>query len=49
MPVKRCSSGGRTGWKWGDSGKCYTGTDAKRRARAQGRAVRASGYGKVKN
>ena len=24
MPVKACSEKGLNGWKWGDSGKCYT-------------------------
>lgn len=49
MPVKRCSSGGKSGWKWGDSGKCYTGANAKKKAQAQGRAAYAAGYGKDKD
>ena len=24
MPVKRCRSDNKPGWKYGDSGKCYT-------------------------
>lgn len=24
MPIKRCESDGKPGWKWGDMGKCYT-------------------------
>lgn len=24
MPFKRCSEGGKPGWKWGDAGNCYT-------------------------
>lgn len=24
MPVKECQSEGKSGLKWGDSGKCYT-------------------------
>lgn len=24
MPLKKCSANGRPGYKWGDSGKCYT-------------------------
>ena len=24
MPVKSCTEGKLSGWKWGDSGKCYT-------------------------
>lgn len=39
MPLKRCSSDGKSGWKWGDSGHCYTGTDAKRNALKQGYAI----------
>lgn len=52
MPVQRCQSNGKPGFKWGQSGKCYTYTPgnkasrerAKASAAAQGRAVRASGY-----
>lgn len=39
MPLKRCTSGGKSGWKWGDSGKCYTGKDAKQKALAQATAM----------
>jgi hypothetical protein len=42
MPLKRCTSGGKSGYKWGDSGKCYTGKDAKEKAMRQGRAVEMS-------
>lgn len=42
MPVKPCSSGGKPGKKYGDSGKCYTGKGAQARAAKQGRAVQAS-------
>lgn len=24
MPVKECQDNGKQGYKWGDSGKCYT-------------------------
>lgn len=52
MPVKRCQSGGKPGYKWGDKGKCYTYTPgdkagakrARARAAKQGAAVRESGY-----
>lgn len=44
MPLKSCTVGGKSGWKWGDSGKCYTGPDAKAKATAQGQAAYASGY-----
>lgn len=38
MPLKRCGENGK-GWKWGDSGKCYTGKDAKKNAIKQGLAI----------
>ena len=41
MPVKRCNSGGKSGWKWGDKGKCYTGPGAKKKAIKQGVAIEA--------
>lgn len=42
MPVKQCTKNGEQGWKWGDSGICYTGSDGKKRAELQGRAIEAS-------
>lgn len=39
MPLKRCQDDGKDGWKWGDSGKCYTGPGAKEKAKKQGRAI----------
>ena len=39
MPLKRCSENKESGWKWGDSGKCYTGRDAKKKAKKQGVAI----------
>jgi len=42
MPIKRCSSKGRKGYKYGDRGKCYTGPSAKAKAAKQGRAIKAS-------
>ena len=39
MPLKRCSSDGKSGYKWGDEGKCYTGRDAKKQAIKQGIAI----------
>tara|TARA_R100001594_G_C3959254_1_gene244920 strand:- start:138 stop:419 length:282 start_codon:yes stop_codon:yes gene_type:complete len=39
MPLKRCSEDEKSGWKWGDSGKCYTGRDAKKKAIKQGVAI----------
>lgn len=39
MPLKRCSNNDKSGWKWGDSGKCYTGPGAKKKAIRQGVAI----------
>jgi hypothetical protein len=39
MPVQRCTAKGKSGWKYGSTGKCYTGTDAKKKAIKQGLAV----------
>jgi len=45
MPLKRCQKNKKKGWKFGDSGKCYTGKGAKARAKKQGRAIKASQHG----
>ena len=42
MPVKRCTSRGKPGYKWGDKGKCYTGPGARAKAAKQGRAIKAN-------
>lgn len=39
MPLKRCKLNGKDGWKWGDAGKCYTDSDAKKKAIEQGIAI----------
>lgn len=39
MPVKKCQINGKSGYKWGDEGKCYTGPNAKKKAIAQGIAI----------
>lgn len=39
MPLKQCSVSGKSGWKWGDSGHCYTGKDGKKKAIKQGVAI----------
>lgn len=39
MPLKKCTANGKSGWKWGDAGKCYTGPGAKRKAIAQAVAI----------
>ena len=42
MPIKRCKlKNNKTGWKWGNSGKCYP---SKSKANKQARAAYASGY-----
>ncbi len=41
MPVKRCQSSGKSGHKWGNKGKCYTGSGSRGRAMKQGRAYHA--------
>lgn len=42
MPVKKCQSGGKSGYKYGDSGKCYAGKGGKAKAERQGRAIKAN-------
>ena len=44
MPVKKCSSKGKAGSKFGSKGKCYTGKGAKKKAGKQAKAAYASGY-----
>ena len=40
MPVQKVKlSSNRTGYRWGQTGKVYTGKDARKKAAAQGRAV----------
>ena len=42
MPVQKCSKNGKSGYKWGKGGKCYTGPNAKKKAAEQGQAIKAS-------
>jgi len=42
MPLMRCRKDGRKGWKYGNSGVCYIGTDARGKAEKQGRAIEVS-------
>jgi hypothetical protein len=45
MPVQRVMGpNGKVGYRWGQTGKIYTGSDAKAKAAAQGRAAYRSGY-----
>jgi hypothetical protein len=39
MPLKKCSDKGKSRWKWGNQGHCYTGPGAKKKAIKQGIAV----------
>ena len=39
MPLKKCSVDNNSGYKWGDSGKCYTGPEGKKLAIKQGIAI----------
>ena len=44
MPVKKCTTKGKSGHRWGSKGKCYPGKSGKPKATRQGRAAYASGY-----
>ena len=44
MPIKKCSINGKPGFKYGDTGKCYTGPSGRNKARNQGIAEIISGY-----
>jgi hypothetical protein len=45
MPVMRIQGpGGRIGYRWGTTGKIYTGADAKEKAQRQGQAAYRNGY-----
>lgn len=39
MPIERCQSEGKSGYRWGKSGKCYVGPGAREKAAEQGRAI----------
>lgn len=42
MPKKTCSSGGKSGVKWGNKGKCYTGPNKETKMNTQRKAIKAS-------
>lgn len=42
MPLIQCQINNRPGWKWGETGKCFIGNNARQMALAQGRAIKAS-------
>lgn len=48
MPTQPCTTNGKSGFKYGAGGKCYTGEDAKAKADAQGRAIKASQHNAVR-
>ena len=39
MPLKKCAEDQKSGYKWGNKGKCFTGPDAKKKAIKQGVAI----------
>jgi len=49
MPLKQCQNNGKSGWKYGDSGKCFTGPSAREKARKQGVAIKISQQKKGKS
>lgn len=48
MPIKKTTVKGKTAYKYGATGKAYTGPNAKAKAAAQGRAIEASKHSKKK-
>lgn len=51
MPIKRCTKDGKSGFKYGDSGHCYTGKGARAKAVKQAQAIKAgqARVGKAQN
>lgn len=54
MPVKSCTKEGKSGHKYGNSGKCYTGKSSQAKASQakaarQGRAIKANQTPKQKD
>lgn len=47
MPVTPCSKNHDRGYKWGQQGTCYTGSEGRARATAVGRAIHAREAGKA--
>jgi hypothetical protein len=39
MPLMQCTKNGKTGWKWGEGGNCFIGTNAKQKAINQALAI----------
>lgn len=42
MPIKKCSSKGKSGYKYGSSGKCYAGKGGRKKAGKQAAAIKIS-------
>lgn len=42
MPIQSCTKNGKSGYKYGDSGTCYTGPGARKKAAKQGAAIEIS-------
>jgi hypothetical protein len=42
MPIKECQINGKSGWKYGDVGTCYTGPNGKQKAISQAIAIVSS-------
>jgi len=42
MPLMKCTKDGKSGWKYGKSGTCYTGKGAREKALKQMRAIKAN-------
>lgn len=49
MPIKKCQKDGKSGYKYGDSGTCYTGPGAREKAAKQGRAIEISKHSQSEN
>lgn len=49
MPLMKCTNNGVSGWKYGESGHCYTGPGAKKKAIKQGQAIEISKHKKGKS
>ena len=39
MPLKKCTIDNKSGYKWGNEGKCYTGPEGKKKAIKQGLVI----------
>lgn len=49
MPLLRCTRNGKSGYKWGSEGFCYTTANAKELALKQGQAIEAQKHRDNKN